>query len=154
MLRMLTYRLTIAVIIAAWSASAFAGTCNVVNGKAYGDCKGVNVNTGQKGKLVITTSVAESGMIDGAVVKRGGSLQLSGMSVGDITVEAGASLEVNGTVNGSITNNGGKVRINGTARSVHVNSGSLEISGMVDSVSGSGTITFQKGAVIGGKPVQ
>lgn len=148
------YRRTIIVIITAWSASAFAGTCNVVNGKTYGVCKEVNVNTGQKGKLVIATSVTESGMIAGAVVKRGGSLKLSGMSVGDITIETGGSLEVSGTVNGSITNNGGKVQINGTARSVRMNSGSLEISGMVDSLSGSGTITFQKGAVIGGKPVQ
>lgn len=146
--------LAFVVVLAAWSASAFAGTCNVVNGKAYGDCKGINVNTGPKGKLVVTTAVAESGMIDGAIVKRGGSLQLSGMSVGDIIVEAGAILEVNGTVNGTITNNGGKVRIGGTARSVRVNSGSLEVFGMVDSVSGSGTITYQKGAVIGGKPVQ
>jgi hypothetical protein len=38
-------------------------------------------------------------MIDGAVVERGGLLQLSGLSVGDIAVQAGISLEVNGPVN-------------------------------------------------------
>lgn len=146
-------RLALAAILVTNAVPAYTGSCNVVNGKAFGDCQGVKVNTGSRVALVITTAVAESGMINGAVVKRGGSLQLSGMSVGDITVEAGAMLEVNGTVNGTITNNGGKVRIGGTARSVYVNSGSLEVSGMVDSIVGNGTTTYKSGAVIGGKPV-
>lgn len=147
-------RLAFAVVFAAWSVSAFAGTCNIVNGRAYGDCKEVKVNNGQKGKLIITSVVAESGMIDGAEVKRGGSLKLSGMSIGNITVEEGAILEVNGTVNGTITNNGGEVRINGTARLIHVNRGMLEVSGTVDAVTGNGTITYKKGSVIGGKVIQ
>lgn len=147
-------RYIFAAVFAIWSVSAFTGTCNIINGKIYGDCKGVSVNTDQKGNLIVTTAVTESGMIDGAVVKRGGSLQLFGMSIGDITVETGALLEVNGIVNGSIISNGGKVRINGKARSVRINGGSLEVSGMVDSVNGDGTINYRKGAVINGMPVQ
>ena len=141
------------VVLAAWSIQAFAGNCNVVNGKAYGDCEGIRVSTEPSGRLVVTSAMTETGMISGALVKRGGYLKLSGMSAGDITVEAGAILQVNGTVNGTITNNGGTVRINGTVRLVQMNGGSLEVAGVVDSVNGGGRITYQKGAIVGGKHV-
>lgn len=140
-------------VLAVWSIQAFAGSCNVVNGKAYGDCEGIRVNTEPSGRLVVTSAVTETGMISGALVKRGGYLKLSGMSTGDIKVEAGATLEVNGTVNGTITNNGGTVRINGTVRLVRMNGGSLDVSGVIDSVKGNGKITYRKDAVVGGKPI-
>lgn len=143
-----------AAFFSVFSPTTLAATCNIVNGKAYGNCMGVAVGSRQKGTLTITSSVVESGIIDGAVVKKGGSLLLSGISVGDITVEAGAFLEVGGIVNGLITNNGGKIRIDGTAQSVHVNSGTLDVSGVVDYIGGNGSITYQKGAVIGGKAIQ
>ena len=140
-------------LLASWSILAPASNCNVINGQTYGDCTAISVNTTPRAHLVVTSAVTETAMISGALVKRGGYLKLSGMSTGDITVEAGAILEVNGTVNGTITNNGGTVRINGTTRLVQMNGGLLSVSGIVDSVKGRGNITYQKGAVVGGKRV-
>ena len=77
------------VVLAVWAIQAFAGNCNVVNGRAYGKCEGIRVNTTPAGQRVVTSAVTETGMISGAVVERGGSLKLLGMSTGDITVDAG-----------------------------------------------------------------
>ena len=158
-------------LILMWSFSLYAGTCTIVNGEAFGDCESVSVNAGPRGILVVTSSIHESGMIDGAVVKRGGMLKLSGMSVGGIVIEEGGALEVNGMVNGTVTNNGGvlkvngtvsgmvtnnggEVRVNGTVQAVHVNQGSLEVYGVVGSVTGKGEITLQKGAIVGGRQIR
>jgi autotransporter passenger strand-loop-strand repeat protein len=139
-------------LITLWSPLASA--CNVVNGEAYGDCNQVNVKTIKDEALIISSSRSESGIISSAIIKRGGLLKLSGISVGDITVEAGGLLEISGQVNGSIINNGGKVKVNGIVRVIRMNGGAVDISGVVESVSGSGLVTYQKGAVIGGRPVK
>jgi len=139
-------------LITLWSPLVSA--CNVVNGEAYGDCSHVNIKTVKDEALIISSSRSESGIISSVIIKRGGLLKLSGISVGDITVEAGGLLEISGQVNGAIINNGGKVKVNGIAWVIRMNGGSVDISGVVESVSGSGLVTYQKGAVVGGRPVK
>ncbi len=126
--------------------------CNIVNGKAYGDCTDVTVNQTTKGIITVSSYQSESGIIDGARVKSGGSLNLSGIGNGDIAVSKGGTLTVTGIVNGTVKNNGGIVEIEGQVSYVSANSGKTTIGGVVSSVSNESKIIYKSGAVIGGVP--
>ncbi len=128
--------------------------CNIVNGKMYGDCAGVTLNNGSKGIIKVSSYKAESGIIDGARVLAGGSLYLSGISNGDITVNKNGKLVVTGIVNGAVKNNGGVIEVEGEVSSVVANAGNTIISGIVSYVRGSGKIVYKSGAVIAGQPVK
>lgn len=128
--------------------------CNVVDGNAYGDCAGVRVIEGTKGHLTIRSDRSESAIINGATILRGGTLHLSGVSNGDILVHRGASLRLTGVVNGTIKNEGGTVEVEGLASRVQTIGGNVVIGGNVGSVSGEGTVTYKRGAFIGGVPVE
>jgi|GEM_PF-7130058 len=126
--------------------------CNIINGQAYGDCGGVTINQGGKGYLFVTNTVFESGIISGATVRRGGALELSGVSDGNIVVEKGGKLTVTGVVNGNIINKGGHIAVEGSVHRIKTTGGTVVISGIVDQVTGNGPITYSKGAVVGGIP--
>lgn len=126
--------------------------CNIVNGHAYGDCSGVTINQDIKGYLSVTNRVFESGIISGATVRRGGVLELSGVSNGNIVVEKGGTLTVTGVVNGDIINKGGYIVVDGSAQLIKTTGGTVEIGGIVDRVVGKGLIKYRKGAVVGGIP--
>ena len=128
--------------------------CNIIDGKAYGDCADVSINYGSKGIINVTVYKSESGIITGANVHAGGTLYFSGISSGDIVVDKSAKLTVTGIVNGTIRNNGGYVEIEGEVDSVVANAGSTTISGIVSYVTGNGKVIYKSGAVIGGKPVE
>ena len=128
--------------------------CNIIDGKAYGDCAGVRINEGIKGHLTVRAYTAESGIIAGANVLKGGELALSGMSNGDITVHEGGRLVVTGIVDGTVKNLGGSVEIEGMLEHLHTVGGSVLIGGTVGTVSGPGPISYKKGAVVGGVPLQ
>jgi hypothetical protein len=130
------------------------GACNVVNGKTYGDCAGVTINRQSPILLDVKSYQSVSGIIAGAQIRSGGTLYLSGISNGPITVDKSGRLVLTGIANDSITNNGGDVEIEGQAAYVVANSGQTTISGIVAAVYGSGQVTFKKGAVVGGKPVE
>jgi len=128
--------------------------CNIINGKAYGDYAGVTVNYGSKGNIKVSSYVSESGIIEGARILPGGTLFLSGICNGDIVVSKSGKVTVTGSVNGTIINNGGTVEIEGDVSAVVANYGSTTISGTVAHITGKGKVSYRKGAVIGGKPVE
>lgn len=142
---------TFIVLLASFAINANAA-CNIVNGKAHGDCAGVTLNQNIKGIITVTSHQSESGIIDGALVKSGGSLYLNGICNGDITVSKGGTLAVNGIVNGTVKNNGGHVEIEGQVSHLSANSGKTTIGGIVSSVSGESKIIFKSGSVVGGIP--
>ena len=127
--------------------------CNYINGRAYGDCSGVQINTKSKGYIRVSSIIYESGIIDGATIKKGGELHLSGMSNGDIYVFRGGRLRITGMVSGAIYNQGGVVEVEGMASWIYNEKGLVSVSGMVDGISGKGRVKYNKGAVIGGSPV-
>jgi hypothetical protein len=129
----------------------YAGQCNVVNGQAFGDCSSVHLG---HGPITVDNARTETGIIEGAHIRRGGSLTLSGVSNGDVVVESGGFLVTTGVVNGTITNNGGIIMLQGTATALQVNGGTSTIFGIVQSVSGSGNVRYEKNAVVAGVPVQ
>ena len=133
-----------------WAHSA----CNIVNGKAYGDCTGVKINAAPSKFSIVSSYSVESGIISGARVENGGTFYLSGISNGNISVASGGKLYVTGIVNGAVTNNGGLVEIEGDVSHVIANSGTTTISGIADSVTGESKVIYQKGAVINGNPVE
>jgi hypothetical protein len=144
----------------AFAAAAFLASiapsraaCNIVNGKAFGDCEGVRINEGIKRHLTVRSYTFESGIIEGATVLRGGQLVLSGISNGDITIHEGARLLLTGIVNGTVNNLGGSVEIEGSLEHLRTTGGQVLIGGIVGSISGPGPTTYKKGAVIGGAPV-
>ncbi len=128
--------------------------CNIINGKAYGDCAGVTINTAPEKIAVVSSYSSEPGIITGARIKNSGTLYLSGISNGNVSVDNGGKLYVTGIVNGSVTNNGGVVEIEGDVSLVIANAGTTTISGIADSVTGKGKVIYEKGAVIGGNPVE
>ncbi len=128
--------------------------CNIIDGKKYGDCAGVTINQENKGHLTVTSVVHESGIIEGATIRNGGVLNLSGMSTGDIIVSRGGELNVSGIVNGTIMNNGGSVEVEGIAQRILTKSGRVTIGGIVEGVTGWGAVVYRKGAVVGGAPVE
>ena len=147
--------------ILAFAAVAFLGAgtpshaaCNIVDGKAYGDCAGVRINEGIKGKLTVRSYTSEGGIIEGATILKGGELDLRGISNGDITVYEGARLRLTGIVNGTVSNLGGNVEVEGMLEHLHTTGGEVVIGGSVGSVSGNGPASYKKGAVVGGVPVE
>jgi len=139
--------LTLLTPLSSWSA------CNIVNGKAYGDCENVLVHQGARPALKIRNHVTESGIVSGATVYADGSLNFSGIANGDITVNKGGRLSVTGVVNATVRNNGGFVEIEGIIDSLISNGGNAVISGQVGSFSGKGPVIFNKGSVLQGKPI-
>jgi hypothetical protein len=128
--------------------------CNIVNGKAYGECAGITINSATKEFIEISSYSSESGIISGAQIKNGGTLFLSGTSNGNLSVDKGGKLYVTGVVYGTITNNGGVIEIEGDVSYVVANLGTTLISGIADGVFGKGKVVYRKGAVIGGNPVE
>ena len=127
--------------------------CNIINGKTYGDCAGVQINKGIKGHLTVRSSISENGIIEGATILKGGKLDLSGISDGDIEVHKGARLRLTGTVNGTVNNLGGNVEVEGTLNHLYTIGGKVIIGGNVKRVSGKGSVSYRKGAVVNGMPV-
>ena len=128
--------------------------CNVVDGKAYGDCSGVRVNTGSKGHLTVRSYTSESAIIGGATVLKGGALELSGISNGDILVYRGGRLRLTGIVNGTVRNLGGNVEVEGILDRLYTSGGNVVVGGNVGSVSGDGPVHYKRGAVVGGIPIE
>jgi hypothetical protein len=128
------------------------GACNIIGGKAYGDCSSVKVNTEVSPAIVVTDFRSVSGIIAGATVRHGGHLTVNGVS-GPIIVEDGGALSVRGVVNGSVNNAGGSVDVSGMVNGVIVmQGGKLRVTGVIGGVSGTGQITYEPGAVVGGVP--
>jgi autotransporter passenger strand-loop-strand repeat protein len=125
------------------STPSLAGNCAVSNGVASGDCGPMKV-------LEVTGSERMDKVIPGARVKSGGSLDVSGMVSGDVTVERGGYAVIRGSVSGTVINNGGTVEIRGMANRLQANSGETKVCGMVQSVGGPGTVHYVAGAMIGG----
>lgn len=128
--------------------------CNIVNGKAYGDCQNVTVRHGTGPPLTVRSNVTESAIVSGATVHSGGSLHLSGISNGDIVVKRGGLLSVTGVVNATVRNEGGKVEIEGIVDSFVSNGGQAIVGGQVGNFSGKGPVTFKRGAVLQGAPLE
>jgi hypothetical protein len=142
------------VLAASWFITTTAeATCNIVNGTAYGDCTGVNVNRGKEPYSVVNDFKVVSGITEGATVVRGGSLVVTGIA-SEVKVEKGARLTVTGIVS-TIRNDGGTVEIKGTVDTLFQSAGATEIAGIVHSVQGNGgEITRRGGSVVGGVPTE
>lgn len=128
--------------------------CNVINGKAFGECGNVTIRNGPKPHLNVRGSKTESAIVSGATVYAGGYLHLSGVSGSDITVHKGGRLLVSGVVNATIHNLGGQVEVEGIVDSLVTVGGKVIIGGSVGAVSGSGAIMFRRGSVLGGVPFE
>ena len=150
-MRKLFFLLTI-IGIAALSRPSLAA-CNIIDGRAYGECSGVKITSGEKQPLDVRTSVSESSIISGATVRSGGFLQLSGISNGDISVKHGGRLEVTGVVNGTVRNQGGTVEIDGIVERLHSSGGKVVVGGQVGSFNGDGPVRFKKGSILQGQPL-
>src|SRR5215213_11620193 len=95
-------------IVVLWLASTPAwAVCNVVNGRAYGDCAGVTVNTGRQAFSEVKTYQHITGVSEGARVLSGGTLTVSGIAE-VVEVQPGGHAHVQGIVN-ALRNNGGTV---------------------------------------------
>jgi hypothetical protein len=129
------------------------GACNIVGDKAYGDCSGVRVSRSTPEYLTVRSHISRTGIIAGATILKGGVLDLSGVSNGDISVHEGGRLRLRGIVNGTVRNSGGSVEVEGILNHLHTTRGHVVIGGNVRSLSGDGEVTFKEGAVIGGVPV-
>ncbi len=129
-----------------------SAACNIVNGKAYGDCADVTVNRGTKPALQVRSASSASGIGGGATVFADGSLYLSGISNGDITVYRKGRLFLSGIVNGTVRNLGGVVEVDGILDSLFTTGGEVTVGGTIGSVSGPGAVVFRRGSVLGGTP--
>ncbi len=137
------------VIFVFYSGCSYAA-CNIVDGKAYGDCAGVSINKSPAQFLKVSSYISEGGIINGAKIYTGGTLYLSGISNSDITVAKGGKLTVTGIVNATIINNGGIVKIEGDVSSLIAKGGKTIIGGIVSHVSGNAKVIYKPGAVISG----
>jgi hypothetical protein len=134
------------------SGSMAGAACNIIGGKAYGDCSNVRVNREQPQKINVKSYVVESGIISGATVLNGGTLALHGISNGDVLVHKGGRAIVGGTVNGSIYNRGGYVEVEGIVDHLHLEGGVAVIEGVVGQTSGVGEARYKVGSVLNGVP--
>jgi hypothetical protein len=127
--------------------------CNIVGNTAYGDCSGVNVNSQERRKLSVKSSITESAIVAGAIVHNGGYLTLNGVSTGDIHVRKGGSLVVYGVVSGTVNNAGGNIDISGIVNHLHSTGGQAIVTGQVGSFSGQGLVHFKKNSILQGQPI-
>lgn len=133
-------------LLSALPTAAIAANCSITNGVKVGDCEKVMQ------LLDVRSSVTESGMISGATIHSGGTLNFHGTSNGDITVRQGGKLILRGKVNGSVINKGGDVEIYGHANKLDNQYGSAYVNGIVDQ--SNGTVKYKKGSIINGKEVK
>lgn len=152
-------------LTARWAAAvlfvAVAGTapmpsfayCEIVDGRAYGDCDGVILPQRADSILMVEDQITVSGIVAGATVLPGGALYLTGISNGDIVVYRGGHLTVTGIVKGAVRNRGGSVTIDGTVKRLVSNGGRVRVSGIVESFSGRGPVSFQRGSILGDVPL-
>jgi hypothetical protein len=145
-----------ALMLVGVSKPSECGSCNIVNGKKYGDCAGVAVHTRPGPFRVITRHATEYGIIRGASVHSGAALVLHGISTGTVTVQKGGRLSVYGIVEDNVRNLGGRVTVHGIVKgSIISNGGRVRVHGIVeDRLLGHAKYHFQKGAVINGVPRQ
>lgn len=136
----------LALVGAVGISTSRAGNCSVSNGVAVGDC-------GPMKFLEVTGTERVDKVIPGARVKSGGSLLVSGMVNGDVTVELGGLADIRGSVNGAVINNGGTAEIHGAVNRLQANGGKTTVYGMVQLVNGSGTVHYITGAIVGGVQV-
>lgn len=144
--------LAIALLSSIASMPALA-SCNVVNGKPYGDCTNVKVNTEPSPALTARGYQEVDAIYEGAEVPAGAVLVVRGMVNGVTRVHSGGRLIVHGTVNRVICDDGA-VEIAGTAGNVVMNGGTLNVAGIVDHVSGAGAYSYESGAVVNGVPYE
>jgi hypothetical protein len=131
--------------------AGYADACNIVNGKMYGDCTGVTVSTQAHPKITARGFQEIDGIYAGADVPSGATLVVDGIIENTTRVFKNGHLVVNGSVN-DVQCDGGKVKIDGQAGPIRMNSCSITVSGIIGSVEGTGTRHYLPGAVIGGVP--
>lgn len=142
----------IAAVIAVFTATldvspSLAGNCSISNGVASGDC-------GPMKFLEAAGSERVDKVMPGAHVRSGGSLDVSGMVTGDVTVERGGYAVIRGQVIDELRARRGTIEIHGMANRVQANGGETTIHGMVQSVSGAGTVRYKAGAIVGGMRIE
>lgn len=134
------------------AAAPADAACNIIDGKAYGDCAGVTVKTGSEPFREVAGYASISGISEGARVLLGGSLSASGIS-DRIIVEKGGRADVGGQV-GSLQV-AGSATITGMVDSVIlVEGGEITLEGMAGRISGQGEAHLAAGSVVGGFPLE
>jgi hypothetical protein len=129
---------------------AIGQTCAVTPDGTDGDCSRVKVNSGAKSRIVVVSSVIESGVVAGATVRAGAFLQLDGRSTGTIDVDSAALLVLNGICQSGIRVRKSMAEINGVAGNIYLKGGRAIVRGTIQSVSGTGSARFEAGSVVGG----
>jgi cytoskeletal protein CcmA (bactofilin family) len=146
-------KIFIIVISIFWNNYSMAA-CAVVDGKTYGDCRGVKVNIIPHNSNPAVLSGNISGMINGnALVKS--SATVNGMVNGNVKIEKNASLNVSGTVEGSIENYG-KLYVNGAIAGniINFDSGTATIEGTVSGELFGENFKAKPGSIISGIPTK
>ena len=147
-----TIGITIFLITLTYSVPSYS-VCNIVGNMTYGDCSGVNVNSQERRRLSVKSSITESAIVAGAIVHNGGYLTLNGVSTDDIHVRKGGSLVVYGVVNGTVHNDGGNIEISGIVNHLHSTGGQVTVTGQVGNLSGKGLVHFKKNSILQGRPI-
>jgi hypothetical protein len=132
------------------STSVNAGTCNIVDGKGYGDCSNVTINNSIPENISVRSYKQLSGNYETVIVYKGGHLSLSG-TASLVRIQPGGKADITGIAS-VVVNNGGVLSITGHVDLLSANKGTTEIEGIVDGISGSGKIVRRRGSVILGVP--
>ena len=145
--------LAIVVLGLLW-ANHLHAACAVVNGKKYGDCRGVTVNETPKNYTPKILKGDFYGKINGDA-KVNNSATLNGSVTGNITISSGAKLTVVGFVGGNIENYG-KLFLKGIVDGVVVNLGnsSATIEGTVGGNTFGKNFNKKPGSIISGVPTE
>ena len=138
-------------VLATLIAPSAHAACNIVDGKAYGDCSNVTINRGTSPRITVDGYRSAAGVIAGARVVSGGSFYLSGIAEGPIIVERGGRVSISGIA--GVVRLAGMGSVSGKARHVILEGGHLDVDGQIGSVSGRGTARFAPGSILGGRPL-
>ena len=122
-----------------------AANCLITNGVKVGSCETVLEF------LDVKSKITNSGIINGAIIRSGGNLELHGISNGNITIMQGGFISIYGKVNGEVINKGGNVTITGHVNKLTNLFGKVLVDGIVDY--STGTIEFKKGSIVNGKEI-